>query len=716
MIINAIVAVAQITVILLVAWSLARYWRQRDPRVVVPLAITGLMLGTVIATCTALSIPRPLVFRVPSYLSQTEAKEVAWEVPVKPQNDTGLRTDSSEKQSPGWRLPFERWLRVLAAQDAVSQQPFPTFTGTLWLMLGGLLWQLGIVIVGTIELLRLKRAGHKINEGRETALLLQLCQLMKRRKVPTPQLRENPLVAHACTSWLEPCVIYLPSHFRTWSDIEMEAALAHELEHLERGDGFWRYWSRLCTGLLWCHPFAWEVHRELCLAQEMNADQRARKALAPGSYLRGLALLALRMDASTGRVPWFGVSVVTTDLIRRIEMLRKPESKSSPRHRQIAIASVAMMAAVAMTCLTWTIEAQEPLLVAKLPDSKNPAPTRFSRAPLSPWESLPADEGYAAVRFQELSQLPYVQPWIPQANAMLRMGWAAIGADPTQLSDHGITVENLRLGQTCVKVVLSHTKSESVNASDEASEQVREKEEHTVALSANHLVLDTHVPIAWTSIIPMLNVDTLSALIGPASQPIVQAVFDKLLSAAKDSSHLVLCNEPVAGDKVAKAAMAAWQAVDGGVITVALDIQATVKGVLNEGIHASKTFSSVELTSTRVSEPSDAPQLPVIDATEREALAFLSMVQWVGIGFDEGSSPKEATVRLVWVPVADKSTTDLIAQWERLTREAKTALQDQPSSPEADIARRLFEMEMRIFKADASQPELLRLEGSIALP
>lgn len=139
----------------------------------------------------------------------------------------------------------------------------------------------------------------------------------------TIEVRESAaLDAPATVGWLRPLIL-IPLDWRTWSNEERQAVLAHEVSHIERRD--YPAWiiAQLCLALQFYNPLMhWLVGR-LRLEQELAADSSgARSAGGQQSYLIALAQLALRLD--NRHLSWAARPFLPTrgTLIRRIEMLR----------------------------------------------------------------------------------------------------------------------------------------------------------------------------------------------------------------------------------------------------------------------------------------------------------------------------------------------------------------------------------------------------------
>ena len=149
-------------------------------------------------------------------------------------------------------------------------------------------------------------------------------------------------------------LILLPTSWRSWSEVERESVLAHELAHIaERDFAAWVV-ARVAVALHFYHPLVRWFARRLQLDQELAADGAAVRLLGDrDEYLRALASLALAtpMHRIAGPARTFIPS--RSMLLRRVEMLRAHEgsrlaAKGRGRvTRWLAIGALAMLAVAA---------------------------------------------------------------------------------------------------------------------------------------------------------------------------------------------------------------------------------------------------------------------------------------------------------------------------------------------------------------------------------
>jgi beta-lactamase regulating signal transducer with metallopeptidase domain len=97
--------------------------------------------------------------------------------------------------------------------------------------------------------------------------------------------------------------ILLPGDWSDWSDSKREAALAHELAHVERRDALFAALAARNQCLYWFHPLAWLLPRRLAWLSEQACDDRAIALTgAPIPYARHLLEFAGAMVGQRRRV------------------------------------------------------------------------------------------------------------------------------------------------------------------------------------------------------------------------------------------------------------------------------------------------------------------------------------------------------------------------------------------------------------------------------
>lgn len=135
-------------------------------------------------------------------------------------------------------------------------------------------------------------------------------------------LRESDRLATAATvGWRRP-IILLPPDWRTWTEAQRRAVLAHEMAHIARNDFLGWIGAQLGVVLHFYHPLVHWLCGRLRLEQEFAADAAAAR-LAGGqqSYLQTLADLALRQADRPLPFPARTFLPTRHTFLRRIEML-----------------------------------------------------------------------------------------------------------------------------------------------------------------------------------------------------------------------------------------------------------------------------------------------------------------------------------------------------------------------------------------------------------
>jgi beta-lactamase regulating signal transducer with metallopeptidase domain len=171
-----------------------------------------------------------------------------------------------------------------------------------------------------------RRRGRPVDDPAMTSLLDELqCVMGCRRHVA---LRELPDLTTPATAGRHRPVLLLPEDWRSWSDAERRAVVAHELAHIVRGDYATGLLARLAVVLNYCHPLVRWMAGRLQLQQEQAADAMgAQFAGGRARYLVALSSLALRQDGRSPCWPARAFLPARGALIRRIAMLRD-ESKA----------------------------------------------------------------------------------------------------------------------------------------------------------------------------------------------------------------------------------------------------------------------------------------------------------------------------------------------------------------------------------------------------
>jgi hypothetical protein len=194
----------------------------------------------------------------------------------------------------------------------------------------GVILLLGRLLVGLAGCRRIVRGSQvlaieQITEGCSPSLGRALAdQRVEVRVCPTVSV---PLTL----GWLRPKIL-LPNDWPGWSPAKREAALAHELAHIERRDSLFVALGILNQCLYWFHPLAWLIPKRLAALSERACDDRAIALTgAPISYARHLLEFAASMVDQRGRMTLGVLSMADGgDLGTRMEAILDRNRVNSP--------------------------------------------------------------------------------------------------------------------------------------------------------------------------------------------------------------------------------------------------------------------------------------------------------------------------------------------------------------------------------------------------
>ena len=108
-------------------------------------------------------------------------------------------------------------------------------------------------------------------------------------------------------------VILLPRTAEHWSASQRQAALTHELQHVERKDLWTMLTGHLVCAVYWFHPLAWAVARRMRDEQESACDDAVlASGFDPASYAE--ALVAAARNITSTRL--IGCHMLTTNTLK----------------------------------------------------------------------------------------------------------------------------------------------------------------------------------------------------------------------------------------------------------------------------------------------------------------------------------------------------------------------------------------------------------------
>ena len=375
-------AALQVTLLALAGVALYALAVRRGPGAGAPVAVACLAASAVLTVLALCPLPAWWNWPAPIESSAAETHPLGEGVPASSENASEV--PAPREQSSGSGLSTEPLRRAWEGLRRALTVPAARGDGA-WALVGVLFLAgagLGLVrlLLGLWAIRACRRRSRTVDDPSLRRLLVDLCRQMD---CPTVEVREAPELATAATAgWWRPLVL-LPSDWRSWSEPELRAALAHELAHIRRGDYLTGLLARVSVALHFYHPLLRWLAGRLRLQQELAADALgAEFAGGPTAYLRALARLALRQDGRSREWPIPALLSSRGMLMRRIHMLRaKSDPHRTPsRWRRSVLMALLVTAALGVSTL-------------RCPAQKTDAPKVETKAAV---EAAPFDVSYVA--------------------------------------------------------------------------------------------------------------------------------------------------------------------------------------------------------------------------------------------------------------------------------------------------------------------------------
>jgi beta-lactamase regulating signal transducer with metallopeptidase domain len=233
---------------------------------------------------------------------------------------------------------------------AVPQQGFaiPWTALVLGVYLLGAAVLLARVLIGVWFSRRLARAAQDV-EDREVLRVLRFRAAFA-GLTNVPQLKESAMLAVPATVGVRRAVILLPADWRTWSQEQLDAILAHEVSHVARRDALTQMLSLVHRAIFWFSPLGWWLDKQLTDLAEQASDEAA---LAGGAdrtrYAETLVGFFKQLGAASGRVWWQGVSMAKAAKVgnaeRRVDRILAWRGVMSMK-KSFAVALIAIAAPI----------------------------------------------------------------------------------------------------------------------------------------------------------------------------------------------------------------------------------------------------------------------------------------------------------------------------------------------------------------------------------
>jgi beta-lactamase regulating signal transducer with metallopeptidase domain len=319
--------VVQVTVLALAATFVYLIARRLHPRAGAAAAGGGLVMTLMLTLLVASLWPRWDFSREASFTAQsaTSEKPAANETisSEEPPESISALSRELDWQSPGLAF-WSAFVETLNNPRPMGGVKPPAVGWLLWV---GVLFALGTLVAGLrlvwalVQVRQLARSGRVIHDARLDSLIHELQQRIGHSQ-PIVLRETDTLSTPATIGWRHP-VVLMPVGWRSWSEPELRAVMAHELAHIAGNDYAAWLVARLAVVAHFYHPLVRWLATRLQLEQELAADMAAAHLVGDSKqYLHSLASLALATPP--GRIVGPARTLIPTRslLVRRVEMLR----------------------------------------------------------------------------------------------------------------------------------------------------------------------------------------------------------------------------------------------------------------------------------------------------------------------------------------------------------------------------------------------------------
>ena len=158
----------------------------------------------------------------------------------------------------------------LPVQSMQTMRSLLIFATALWL--AGSLSVLGAWIVRWRRIARALRGAQRAFDGLEAALLRKIEAARKFEKPMPLLLSETSLEPGIFGIW-HPTLVWPRGISEKLTETQMEAIMAHELEHVRRRDNLAAALHMLVEAIFWFHPMVWWLHKRLMEERERACDE-----------------------------------------------------------------------------------------------------------------------------------------------------------------------------------------------------------------------------------------------------------------------------------------------------------------------------------------------------------------------------------------------------------------------------------------------------------
>jgi len=220
---------------------------------------------------------------------------------------------------------------------------------TIYLAIAGLM--LARFLVGLFYVRRLAHAATAIDDP--WVKLRLAAHSRAAGMVRVPQVAELGAISVPVTMRVMRPMILLPTDWREWDEMKLNAVIAHEVSHAARRDTLTQRLALLHRVIFWFSPLAWWLNRKLAALAEQASDEAALACGAErGAYANVLVEFLEALQAHPGRVRWQGMAMASLDQAeRRVERILTWKG-AVPMNFKSWMAVVAVMVALPLVYLT----------------------------------------------------------------------------------------------------------------------------------------------------------------------------------------------------------------------------------------------------------------------------------------------------------------------------------------------------------------------------
>lgn len=211
-------------------------------------------------------------------------------------------------------------IRVLATQAdvAIALRPLLPFLTGVW-MLGALVLSVRLTGGWLLNVALVRRAAY----APPSALLdsvARLCRALDVRR-PVRLLLSSKVAAPVLIGWWRPVILLPTSVLTGLAPWQLELLLRHELAHVRRYDSLMNLLQCMADVLLFHHPAAWWVSRQIRTEREHCCDDDVVSVVGVSRYVRALvAMEELRTVSGRGASP-LALGADGASLLARVQRL-----------------------------------------------------------------------------------------------------------------------------------------------------------------------------------------------------------------------------------------------------------------------------------------------------------------------------------------------------------------------------------------------------------